>query len=46
MYADMVHAVEPGGCDVLLPSETGTSSRGSLAMLVDHDAANSTEINH
>lgn len=45
MNADMVRAVEAGGCDVLQLSETGTSSRGSLAMLVDHDTTNSTDIN-
>lgn len=45
MNADTAHAVEPGGCDVLLLSETGTSSRRSLSMLVDHDTANSTDIN-
>lgn len=45
MNADTVHAVEPGGYDVLLLSEAGASSRGSLAMLVDHDTANSADIN-
>lgn len=40
MNADRAHAVEPGRCDALPLSETGTSSGGSLAKLVDHDAAN------